>query len=110
MAIETDEDRLIFVDPDDFGALAVWTSASGAKPAVSCIFDDTFIALSAGDLDLAQEGGRVQITLRSSDVPGDAAHEDAIEITGDVLGTKTFTVLEFQPDGTGMTVVRLQEA
>lgn len=109
MAIETDEDRLLFVDPDEFAATAVWTSASGTKPAVNCIFDDTFVALAAGDLDFTQEGGRVQITIRSSDIPSDADHEDAVQVSSDVLGSKTFKVLEFQPDGTGFSVVRLQE-
>lgn len=110
MAIETDEDRLLFVDPDEFGAAAIWTSASGTKPAVNCIFDDTFIALAAGDIDFTQEGGRVQITIRTCDVPADADHGDAVQVSSDVLGVKTFKVLEFQPDGTGFSIVRLQEA
>ncbi|WP_157784506.1 head-tail joining protein [Sinorhizobium fredii] len=109
MAIETDDDRLLFVDPDEFGAVAVWTSASGVKPAVSCIFDDTFVALAAGELEFTQEGGRLQITLRSSDVPADANQGDAVQVSSDVLGVKTFKVLEFQPDGTGFSIVRLQE-
>ncbi|WLR92177.1 head-tail joining protein [Shinella zoogloeoides] len=110
MPIENDEDRLLFIDPDEFGATAVWMSQSGAHPPVSCIFDDSFIALAAGDIEVTQEGGRVQITLRTSDVPADGDHKDAVEVASDVIGVKTFTVLEFQPDGTGFSVVRLQEA
>jgi len=109
VAIETDDDRLLFVDPDEFGATATWTSAGGVNPAVSCIFDDTFVSLATGDLEFTQEGGRVQIVLRTIDVPADAAHEDSVQVSSDTLGTKTFSVIEFQPDGTGMTTVRLQE-
>lgn len=109
MAIETDADRAAFLDPEEFGAVAIWTSASGAKPAINVIYDDTFVALGGADLELTAEGSRLQLMVRSRDVPGDAAHDDVITVTNDVLGTKNFTVLEFQPDGTGFTVVRLQE-
>ncbi|KQW62864.1 MULTISPECIES: hypothetical protein [unclassified Ensifer] len=109
MAIETDADRLLFLDEDEFGASIVWTSASGSKPAASCIFDDTFVALSAGELEFTQEGGRVQVTMRTRDVPGDAEHEDGATVSSEMLGSKAFRVVEFQPDGTGMTVVRLLE-
>ncbi|MFT2213083.1 hypothetical protein ACLJYM_14465 [Rhizobium giardinii] len=109
MAIETDADRLLFVNPEEFGAVAVWTTVSGAKPAVSCIYDDSFIALAAGELEFTQEGGRLQLTMRTSDVPADADLKDAISVTSDAIGAKSVRVLEFQPDGTGMTIVRVQE-
>ncbi|ATE84723.1 hypothetical protein B9J07_25575 [Sinorhizobium sp. LM21] len=109
MAIETDADRLLFLDEDEFGASIVWTSASGTKPPSSCIFDDTFVALGAGELDLTQEGGRVSVTMRTRDVPGDAEHEDGVVVSSEILGSKSFRVVEFQPDGTGMTIVRLME-
>lgn len=105
MAVETDADRAIFVSSDDFGVSVVWTSASGAHDPFDAIFDDTFIALSAGEMDFSQEGGSLRIEMRSADVPADAAHGDALAI-----GTDNFTVVEFKPDGTGMTVVRLMEA
>jgi hypothetical protein len=109
MPVETDDDRLIFVNPDEFGSVAVWTSLSGQKPPVACVFDDTFLGLSAGDLDFEAEGARIQITMRSSDIPADAAHKDLVKVTSQIVGEKNYNVLEFQPDGTGMTVVRLQE-
>lgn len=110
MAIETDGDRLLFVDPDEFGAVAIWTTASGVKPAISCIYDDSFIALSAGELEFTQEGGRLQLTMRNSDVPVDAALKNSITVSSEVIGTKTVKVTEFQPDGTGMIIIRVQEA
>ncbi|KQY71347.1 hypothetical protein ASD52_06610 [Ensifer sp. Root142] len=109
MGIETDADRLLFLDLDEFGATVIWTSASGTKPPVGCIFDDTFVAISAGELEFTQEGGRVQVTMRTRDVPGDAEHEDGVTVSSDILGSKSFRVVEFQPDGTGMTIVRLME-
>ena len=109
MPIETDQDRLLFLDPDEFGSLAVWTSASGIKPAAPCVFDDSFIGLTAGDLEFEAEGGQIRITLRTIDVPADGAHEDTVQVTSPLFPARTFKVFEFQPDGTGMTVVRLQE-
>jgi hypothetical protein len=47
--------------------------------------------------------------MRSSDIPADAAHKDLVKVTSQIVGEKNYNVLEFQPDGTGMTVVRLQE-
>lgn len=110
MAIETDADRLLFLDPEEFGAVAIWTTASGAKPAISCIYDDSFVALSAGDLEFTQEGGRLQLTMRSADVPADANVKNSITVSSEAIGTKTVKVMEFQPDGTGVTIVRVQEA
>lgn len=104
MAIETDADRALFVSSDDFGVSATWTSDAGTSAPFDCIFDDTFIALSAGDIDFTAEGGSVRVEMRSSDVPADAAHDDTLAI-----GANNYRVVEFKPDGTGMTIVRLME-
>jgi hypothetical protein len=41
---------------------------------------------------------------RSSDIPAQAAHGDMLTIDA-----RSYHAVEFKPDGTGMTVVRLQE-
>jgi hypothetical protein len=105
MGIETEEDRAVFVSADDFGVSATWTSASATSPAFDCIFDDTFLALSAGDIDFTAEGGAISIMMRASDLPSDADHNDTVTI-----GPSTYKVVEFKPDGTGMVSVRLMEA
>ncbi len=105
MAIETDADRAVFVSANDFGVKVVWASSSGAHAPFDAIFDDTFIAIAAGEMDFSQEGGNLRIEMRSVDVPQDAAHGDTL-----VIGSSNYSVVEFRPDGTGMTVVRLMEA
>lgn len=108
MPIETDDDRAVFLDPEDFGALVNWPA--GSLVFVNCMFDDTFVSLSAGDMEFSQSGSRYQILLRSSDVPADAEQGDTLTISGGALITPvSLKVLELQPDGTGMTVVRLEE-
>lgn len=114
MAIETDADRAIFVSADDFGVKAVWTSAGGASAPFDCIFDSTFMAMTAGELEFTQEGAHVRIEMRSTDVPDDSDNDDTVQ-TGSVVAdvfvaSASYKVVEFKPDGTGMTVVRLMEA
>lgn len=114
MAIETDADRAVFVSADDFGVKVVWTSAAGASAPFDAIFDDTFVALSVGEMDFSQDASQPRLEMRSSDVPGDAAYEDTLQtgalVAGSFVARASFKVVEFKPDGTGMTTVRLMEA
>lgn len=114
MAIETDADRALFLSADEFGRLARWTTGAGTSPVFACIFDDTFVALSAGELGFEQEGGNIRIEMRTSDVPAGAAQKNVIQlgqmVDGSFVGGQSYKVMEFRPDGTGMTVVRLMEA
>lgn len=112
MPIETDDDRAIFLDPEDFGAVVEWPE--GSLIFVNGVFDDTAISLSAGDLEFAQTGGSMQVLMRSIDMPISASHGDEIAVgtgleAGALVGARSYRVLEIQNDGTGMTVVRLEE-
>lgn len=106
MAIETDADRAVFLDDEDFGVELAWPYTSAGR--INGIFDESFLSLQAGDLEFSQEGARPQVLLRSSDIPSGAANGDRIRVylAG---GAVDFRVLEKQPDGTGMTTVRLEE-
>lgn len=101
MAVETDADRAVFLDADDFGVAAVWTPLAGGPVTVSGLYDDDFVNLLASG-EFGQSGSQPQLLVRASDKPANAAHGDTIVIDGDA-----FFVAEFQPDGTGMVRVML---
>lgn len=103
MPVETDADRALFVDTDAFGATAVWTSAGGSV-SLAAIFDADYQLLSTPFLDGGAEGSSPQIQCRSGDLPADHAQGDHVAIGG-----VTYRAVEIKPDGTGMTIVRLQE-
>ena len=104
MPVETDADRAIFVDADEFGAACTWNRA-GSDSVFSVIFDEEYQLLTAELLDAGVEGSGPQIQCRTSDLPSGAAQGDAVSIDG-----TGYVAVEIKPDGTGMTVVRLQEA
>ncbi|TPK38698.1 hypothetical protein [Mesorhizobium sp. B2-5-3] len=110
MPVETAADRAIFVDADEFGAAVKWTSVA-AVANFSAIFDAEYQLLTLPDLDAGVEASGPQIQCRTSDLPADAAHQDSVQVTDpETSALSNFVVVEIKPDGTGMTVVRLQEA
>lgn len=108
MPVETDADRLAFLDDDEFGVVARWTSAGGSVD-LPAIFDAEYQLLTVPLIDGGAEGTGPQILCRDADVPADAAHDDAVTLRPDTAKAKAYSVVEFKPDGTGMTTVRLQE-
>ena len=103
MPVETDADRALFLDAEDFGAEVSWTHAGGTST-ITGIFDAEYQLLSSPFLDAGAEGSGPQLIVRSADVPAQAKQKDTVTVSA-----KTYRVVEFKPDGTGMTVVRLQE-
>ena len=101
MAVESAADRAVFVDPDDFGEAITWTV--GATPSTLNVL------AAAGTLQL--EGienpgvldSRAAFVCREADVPAGAGHGDAV-----TFRTVAHTVKAIEPDGTGMTLVRLE--
>jgi hypothetical protein len=91
MPVETDADRAVFVD-------------DGGTASFTALFDADYQLIAPPFLDGGAEGAGPQITARSSDIPAQAVHGDAVTIDG-----RAYRAVEFKPDGTGMTVVRLQE-
>lgn len=104
MPVETDADRLLFVSEDDFAVPVSWVH-SGGTATFSAIFDDDYRLLPSEFIDGGAEGSAPQILAVSTDVPATGKHGDAVTVNA-----KAYRVVEFKPDGTGMTVVRLQEA
>lgn len=106
MAVETDADRAIFVNADDFGAGVTWTRAGpgGAVATFDAIFDAEYELITGPYLEEGAEGSTPRIVARLSDLPAGATQGDGVAV-----GTQSFKVVEMKPDGRGMTEVRLQE-
>jgi hypothetical protein len=79
----------------DFGQAATLDGV-----AVRCIFDNGFGVGSVGQLGMATSGP--MLTLPTSSVPAYPVGTSAV-----VSGT-TYTVAAHEPDGTGMSVLRLE--
>ena len=101
MAVETADDRAIFVNVDDFGVAASYTPAGGVAATVNGIFDNDFIEADAGGgVTFALQQPRFH--CRTADVSS-AAEGDAL-----VVGGVNYTIRVVQDDGTGMTILVLE--
>ena len=101
MAIETDTERLIFLDTDDYGQSATYTVQGGSAATIKGILDK--------ESDDIEGGGEVGVvystttfTCRTSDCSS-ASFGDAL-----VTGGVTYSVRVVEPDGNGMTVLTLE--
>jgi hypothetical protein len=113
MAIETDEDRLAFVDPDEFGATATFTLNGGAVLTdVPGIYDDPNVTKGLrqnNQFSYSQgqdvSGDKPEFHCLTSAIPGVKNGRATV-----VIGGENFSVFNVQHDGTGMTCVRLMRA
>lgn len=122
MAVETDADRLAFLDPEDFGVVALYTSRDGSvvDQRINGIFDD-----EAAHFDSArwpgheyhlQHGAALSSTgpefrCRVSDLVSGGKRGDKVAILpcDQVPAGARFKVQERKPDGVGMVVLALVE-
>jgi hypothetical protein len=101
MAVESANDRAIFVGIDDFGVVATYTPSGGAGVTVNGIFDNDFIEVETGaGVGIALQQPRFQ--CRTADVSS-AAEGDAL-----IVNAVNYTIRIVQDDGTGMTVLVLE--
>lgn len=105
MAIEDDDDRALFFDPEEFGVTVSYTKQGAAAVSLNGIFDREPVDLAIG-ADLSLDDAGPQILVREIDLPAGAGEGDAVTVTGQ----GSFLVKNIQPDGTGMAVVRLEVA
>jgi hypothetical protein len=92
MTIESDADRSVYIDTDGF---AQNVTIDGAT--VAAIFDSPY-------LEALEVDGEVPVlTVRSVDVAS-VVHGSVV-----VVDSTGYQVVSVQADGTGMTVLRLQE-
>ena len=95
MAIETDAERLVFFA--DFGQ----TITKADTTTFTAIFDDEFA--EAGGLMNQIETSSPQLTCRTSDVSG-LAHNAVL-----TFGGSTYHVIGIEPEGTGITILKLEK-
>jgi hypothetical protein len=97
MAVETDTERAIFVEVDDFAVAATYNGGT-----VNGIFDKEYLELDSGG-SVAFAINQPRFVCRTSDV-SDAADGDSITISG-----TSYVIRVVQDDGTGMTTLVLEE-
>ena len=100
MAVESDTERAIFFDSDDFASSATFTDVSaGTSSTVKGIFDKESVEQAVGEAGLIEE---VPVfTCKTSDV-SNATFNDNLAIDG-----TTYYIKELLPDGTGVTRITL---
>ena len=96
MAVETDTERAIFFDTDDFASSATFTDVSaGTSSTIKGIFDKESV----------EQAGLIEevpvFTCKTSDVSS-ATFNDTL-----VINSTTYYIKELLPDGTGVTRITL---
>ena len=101
MSVESADDLAAFFNPDDFGEAASWTPQGGSAASVNCIVNRETEHGYAGDMPVKN----TVTTLRLADasLPSGADEGDAVTVR-----SLDFTVRSIEPDGTGVSVVRLE--
>ena len=100
MAVESDTERAIFFDSDDFASSATFTDVSaGTSSTVKGIFDKESVEQAVGEAGLIEE---VPVfTCKTSDV-SNATFNDTLNVN-----STTYKIKKLEPDGTGITVLHL---
>ena len=115
MAVETDAERALVLDPAEFGVEAAYTPrGGGASRPVAGIFDEPGTNWNpsrwpGGHPYAMQEGAHIESTAptfecRVSDLVDGGQQGDGL-----VIGGVTFRVFGRKPDGTGFIVLTLEE-
>ena len=102
MAVETATELAVFFEADDFAVAATYTPDGGSPVTISGIFDNEFFEADAGGMvSVAIQQPRFQCS--TSSVSG-AEEGDALVVNG-----VSYTIRVVQPDGTGVTMLVLEE-
>lgn len=97
MAVESASDRLNFFDDDDFGVSA----KVGAKVLYG-ILENEYYAVDVGGFDV--ESNQPRFTCRTADLP-----TITLGTTTCTISTTAYVIVSNEPDGTGISVLRLRE-
>lgn len=96
------EDLTVFFDTEGFGVEFIYTPKDvGSSVSAIGIFDDEYIALQGGEVDIA--GSQPRIQYETAKIPHRPAYEDRIQVND-----RQYTIVEVQPDGTGITTLLLE--
>lgn len=100
MALETAQDLENFFDTETHGSTATVT-INGTDSSINVIINKEYFAIAGESVDV--DGTQPVVTCRSSDVTG-IDTDDTITID-----SVTYNIVNIQPDGTGVTVLILQD-
>lgn len=105
MAIESDADRALFLDADEFGVSVTYRKkGTFTDLTLAAIFDAEHSLAGFGDgSDVASVAP--QVLMRTADLPSGHGDGDSVTIAG-----TAYLVRYREPDGTGMTVLKLEKA
>ena len=104
MAVEDDEDRAAFLDPDDFGTEASYNPQEGDVVTLAGLYDPGS-RKSPGDYGGGFITAPASFTCREGDLPPETADGDLLFLKG-----QYFAVRSFEPDGEGLVVLMLEKA
>ncbi len=101
---DMDSDLGNMLTDDEFGYVVTYSKATDG----SCngIFDNDFISVEVGESAPPVSDQKPTLMVRLSDFDTPPAADDTLT----VVGEGDFVVLEAQPDGTGATLLILEEA
>lgn len=97
-----DEDFDIFFDPDVFGVPFTYTPSVGPSVAGIGIFDNDYYAAQGGTVDVAST--QPQIMYETAKITPPPVYGERLTVKG-----QTFTIVGIEPDGTGVTTLKLEE-
>jgi hypothetical protein len=100
---QIDSDLDTFINDDDFAIEAIYTPKEGDSKIIKVIFDDAYKQMN---IQTGVESGGTSATVKDSDIEGITKGED-----GDTLEINdiVYSIIGVEPDGTGMTILRLSE-
>lgn len=99
MAFDEDFDQ--FIDTNDFGVEAAFTPSGGSAVTIKGIYDDDYVAID-GEGMVQVSGSTPVFHCKTSDVSN--AYQGTL-----VVNSKTYEIVEVKPDGTGMTMLVLED-
>jgi hypothetical protein len=91
----------VFFDEDDFAVSATFTPQGGSASSVKGIFDAEYAAVE-GDGQVAVSSTMPVFHCASASVPN--AHNGTLAVN-----SKTYRIVEVKPDGTGVTILALED-
>lgn len=100
MAVETAADRAIFFAVADFGVAATYRRNS-TDSTVNGIFDNEFVQVEVAEVPY--DSTEPVFYCRTADLPSGYTVGDRLTVD-----SVYYTIREFQPDGTGVSKLRLE--
>lgn len=108
MAVETDADRAVFLDTDEFGVVMTWNGTP-----IDGIFDNDHYLADPG-VGAMVATSQPQLQCRTNDIRGmirgDTVTIASVETDPQAVvapASKDYSVVDIEPDGTGMSVIVL---